>query len=92
MFKRIVTSTLMIGAAMSIIPAMASAQEFRGDRDHVRYEDQYRDRRELRDHDRDERFRAERFREERAERFRDARYPGYEGRGFYDRFGCWHRY
>jgi Ni/Co efflux regulator RcnB len=88
MFKRIVTSTLMIGAAMSIIPAMASAQEFRGDRDRVRSED----RREFRDQGRDERFRAERFREERAERFRDARYRGYEDRGFYDRSGCWHRY
>ena len=56
MFKRFAVSTLILGAVMSVVPAMASAQEF------------YRGRREYREH--------------RYERVR----------GYYDRFGCWHRY
>ncbi len=61
MFKRIVTSTLLVGAVMSIIPAMASAKDFHRERARERFE--YR-----------ERIRHERL------------------RGWYDRFGCWHRY
>ncbi len=67
MFKRLVTSTLLVGAVMSLVPAMASAEEFRRDRD--------------RDWDRD------RARIEYRERIRHERI-----RGYYDRFGCWHRY
>jgi hypothetical protein len=52
---------------MSLVPAMASAEEFRRDRD--------------RDWDRD------RARIEYRERIRHERI-----RGYYDRFGCWHRY
>jgi hypothetical protein len=64
MFKRIAVSTLIMGAVMAIIPAMASAEEF---------------------HDR---YRRPEYRERRYER-----YERYERvRGYYDRFGCWHRY
>jgi hypothetical protein len=59
MFKRIATSTLIIGAVMSVIPAMASAQDFYRERARDRYE--------------------YRVRHERVH-------------GYYDRFGCWHRY
>jgi hypothetical protein len=59
MFKRIATSTLIVGALMSIVPSLASAQDFYRGRDRERYE--------------------YRIRHERV-------------RGYYDRFGCWHRY
>jgi hypothetical protein len=59
MFKRIATSTLIVGALMSIVPSLASAQDFYRGRERERYE---------------RRVRHERF------------------RGYYDRFGCWHRY
>ncbi len=65
MFKRIAVSTLVVGAVMSIMPVMASAEEFHGGRD--------RDRREFRERERDRDFR-------------------FRVRGYYDRFGCWHRY
>lgn len=93
MFKRIAAVTLMFGAAVVATPAIGSAQEFRGDY-HSGYDRDYgsvydRDYRGHGHRDREfwERERAREIRE-RFERdgYREAR------RGFYDRFGRWHRY
>ncbi len=77
MFKRIAAVTLMFGAAVVATPAIGSAQEFRGG-----FHSGYNRDREFRER---ERAREIRERVER-DRFREAR------RGYYDRFGCWHRY
>ena len=77
MFKQIATSTLIVGAVMSVMPALASAEEYHGDRDRDRYEVRERRRRE------------DRYRDD---RYRDIRYRNGYARGYYDRAGCWHWY
>lgn len=51
MFKRIATSTLIVGAVMSIMPALASAEDFHRDRDRGRERYGVRERRDFRDRD-----------------------------------------
>jgi len=46
MFKRIATSTLIVGALMSIVPSLASALDFRRERGFVRDRYEYRIRHE----------------------------------------------
>lgn len=45
MFKRIAVSTLILGAVMSVLPAMASAEEFYRGRPDYRERREYRERR-----------------------------------------------